>query len=225
MRVHVMEPWLETIYKQKQHFDYQYIHQVFTYLLDECESPKNRLMQPHAEGWYAIDIWSILIDKAFLNIPNIELVRHRKALGRRIDSIFQNTVNGYEYGGIEVAKTSETFGYRQENLKLWGCYIRASNYNSFLWIMEVVHVYALEKRIRETFLCILMITIITNILRAKLRIKRCIEVLKNEPEDESFLQEITHPPSRPSTPSRTAQLAKPTTTPKKDKQEERSGNV
>ncbi|CAG8632796.1 3026_t:CDS:2, partial [Acaulospora colombiana] len=129
MRAHVMKPWLETIYRQEQHFDYQYIHQVFTYLLDEYESPKNRLAQPHAEGWYAVNIWSILIDKAFLNIPNIELVRgetcsitssnrkndgemyrikgQRKALGHRIDGIFQNTVNDYEYGGIEVAKTCQ----------------------------------------------------------------------------------------------------------------------
>src|SRR6185369_4429561 len=31
----------------------------------------------------------------------------RKAFGHRIDGIFQNTVNNYEYGGIEVAKTCQ----------------------------------------------------------------------------------------------------------------------
>lgn len=70
-----MKPWLNTTYNREEHFDFQYIHQVFSHLLDEYESSKNRLMQPHAEGWYAINVWSILIDKIFLNIPNIELVR------------------------------------------------------------------------------------------------------------------------------------------------------
>ncbi|CAG8479690.1 11046_t:CDS:1, partial [Acaulospora colombiana] len=75
MRAHVMKPRLNTTYNVEDHFDFQYIHIVFSHLLDEYEFPKNRLVQPHAEGWYAVNIWGILIDKAFLNVPSIDLVR------------------------------------------------------------------------------------------------------------------------------------------------------
>ncbi|CAG8804414.1 5347_t:CDS:1, partial [Gigaspora rosea] len=48
-----------------------------------------------------------------------------------------------------------------------------------------------------------LISTVISILQAKLRIQRCIEVLKNEPVDKLFLYVITQPSSRPSTPSRT----------------------
>ena len=57
MRAYVMKTWLNTTYSRENHFDFQYIHMVFLHLLDEYESSKNRLMQPHAEGWYAVNIW------------------------------------------------------------------------------------------------------------------------------------------------------------------------
>ena len=42
-----------------------------------------------------------------------------------------------------------------------------------------------------------LINMITSILQAKLRVQRCIAVLKDDSEDESFLREITQPPSCP----------------------------
>ena len=67
-----------------------------------------------------------MIDKAFLNVRDIELVRGDSASvasgnrkknnrnkakkgtsGRRPDGIFKSTVNNHEYGGIEVAKTCQ----------------------------------------------------------------------------------------------------------------------
>ncbi|CAG8694018.1 9815_t:CDS:2, partial [Ambispora gerdemannii] len=66
-------------------------------LTNKYESLKNRLMQPHAKGWYAVNIWGMLIDKAFLNVPDIDLVRD--------ETCSVASINNYEYGGIEVAKT------------------------------------------------------------------------------------------------------------------------
>ncbi|CAI2185302.1 102_t:CDS:2, partial [Funneliformis geosporum] len=51
MRAHIMKLWLNTTYNIENHFDFQYIHM------------------------YAVNIWGILIDKAFLNVPDIDLVR------------------------------------------------------------------------------------------------------------------------------------------------------
>ncbi|CAG8801879.1 19665_t:CDS:2 [Gigaspora margarita] len=202
MRTHIMKPWLNTTYNREEHFYFQYMHQVFSHLLDEYESSKNRLMQPHAEGWYAINVWSILIDKIFLNIPNIELVRDvqdkgpEKALGHRIDGTFQNTVNDYEYGGIEVAKTCQGPHDRKclgDSLKLTKLLkdIFHQQSNIVDHGESVVRVCASEKKqlqIRNIPLhfgdVMELISTVISILQAKLRIQRCIEVLKNEPEDE-----------------------------------------
>ncbi|CAG8466883.1 3832_t:CDS:2 [Scutellospora calospora] len=264
MRTHIMKPWLNTTYNKEEHFDFQYIHQVFSHLLDEYESSKNRLMQPHAEGWYAINVWSILIDKTFLNIPDIELVRgetcsvassnrknddemyrikgQRKALGHRIDGIFQNTVNDYEYGGIEVAKTCQgphDRKYLGNSLKLTKLLKDIFHQQSSIVdydetvVKKIEMVGLLHSRLQlQQFLmdfgggsCLRLrkettrniplhlgdvmelISTVISILQAKLRIQRCIGVLKNEPEDELFLHEITQPSSRPSTPPRTVHLA------------------
>ncbi|CAG8628021.1 1095_t:CDS:2, partial [Diversispora eburnea] len=228
-----------TTYNPEQHFNYQYVHLVFTYLLDEYESPKNRLMQPHTEGWYATNIWSILIDKAFLNIPNVELVRGRRWDIRSMaffkiqlivtstgESRSQKRVKGHTIENIwGFFKTLETFeghissANNQEN--------RDSRVTAFttpiatafngLWGGSCLRLRKDDTRNIPLHLDDVMelIILITNIFQAKLRIKRCIEVLKNEPENETFLQEITQPLSRPTTPPRTVQLAKPTTTPEK----------
>ncbi|CAG8537840.1 9160_t:CDS:1, partial [Dentiscutata heterogama] len=249
MRTHIMKPWLNTTYNREEHFDFQYIHQVFSHLLDEYESSKNRLMQPHAEGWYAINVWSILIDKTFLNIPDIELVRgetcsvassnrknddemyrikgQRKALGHRIDGIFQNTVNDYEYGGIEVAKTCQgphDRKYLGNSLKLTKLLKDIFHQQSSIVdydetvVKKIEMVGLLHSRLQlQQFLmdfgggsCLRLrkettrniplhlgdvmelISTVISILQAKLRIQRCIGVLKNEPEDELFLHEITN---------------------------------
>ena len=274
MRAYVMKTWLNTTYSRENHFDFQYIHMVFLHLLDEYESPKNRLMQPHAEGWYAVNIWDVLIDKAFLNVSDIDLVRgetcsvassnrrnddeiyrmkgNRKALGHRINGIIQNIVNNYEYGGIEVTKTCQGPHDRKQlgdSLKLTkllkdifhqqSCVV---DYNEEI-VKKIEIVGLLHSRLQlQQFLIdfgdgsclrlkkeitrniplhlsdvIELIHTIASILQAKLRIQCCIEVMKNEPEDESFLQEITQPPSRPSTPPNTVCLAKITKTPIKDK--------
>ncbi len=274
MRAHVMKPWLNTTYNIEDHFDLQYIHMVFSHLLDEYESPKNRLMQPHAEGWYAVNIWGMLIDKAFLNVPDIDLVRgetcsvassnrrnddemykikgNRKALGHRIDGIVQNIVNNYEYGGIEVAKTcrgphdrkqlgdslkltkllkdifhqqSYVVDYNEEivkKLEVVGLLHSRLQLQQFMMDFGGGSCLRLKKETTRSIPLHLgdvmeLIRTIASILQAKLRIQRCIEVMKNEPEDESFLQKITQPPSRPSTPPNTVCLAKATKTPIKDK--------
>ncbi|CAG8776728.1 13259_t:CDS:2, partial [Ambispora leptoticha] len=96
-------------YNRDEHFDFQYVHQVFSYLLDEYESPKNQLLQPHLEGWYAINIWSIMIDKAFLNVQDIELVRGDSvsvASGNRKKKAEKGT-NGRRPDGIFKTKTCQ----------------------------------------------------------------------------------------------------------------------
>jgi len=190
----------------------------------------------------------VLIDKAFLNILDIDLVRgetcsvassnrrnddeiyrmkgNRKALGHRINGIIQNIVNNYEYGGIEVTKTCQGPHDRKQlgdSLKLTkllkdifhqqSCVV---DYNEEI-VKKIEIVGLLHSRLQlQQFLmdfggdsCLRLkkeitrniplhlsdvmelIHIIASILQAKLRIQRCIEVMKNEPEDESFLQEIT----------------------------------
>ncbi|CAG8814122.1 30182_t:CDS:2, partial [Racocetra persica] len=215
MREQVMKPWFQTMYNQEQHYDYQYIHQVFTHMLDEYESPKNRLTQQHSEGWYATNIWSMLIDKAFLNVLNIELVcedtcsiassnrkndnelykikGQRKAIGRRIDGIFKNTVNGYEYGGIEVSKICQG-PHERKNLDIVKKMEIVGLLHSRLQLQQLLMDYGggscLRLKKEDTISVPLhlgdvmeLITMISNILRAKLRISHCIKLLKKtEPE-------------------------------------------
>ena len=254
MRMHIMKPWLSGTYNIDEHFDFQYVHQVFSYLLDEYESPKNQLLQPHLEGWYAINIWSIMIDKAFLNVQDIELVRGDSASvasgnrkknnrnkaekgtsGRRPDGIFKSTVNNHEYGGIEVAKTCQGPHDKKQlgdSLKL-GKLLKdmfdqlssVVNHNEAV-IKEIEVVGLLHSRLQLQQLLVdygggsclrlikevttnvpvylndvmELINMIISILRAKLRVQRCIAVLKDDSEDALFLREITQPPSCPSTP-------------------------
>ncbi|CAG8759656.1 2596_t:CDS:2, partial [Acaulospora morrowiae] len=203
------------------------------------ESPKNRLMQPHAEGWYAVNIWGILIDKAFLNVSDIDLVRgetcsvassnrrnddemyivkgNRKALGHRIDGIVQNLVNNCEYGGIEVAKTCQGPHDRKQlgdSLKLTkllkDMFHQQSgvvDYNEeIVKKLEVVGLLHSRLQLQQFMMdfgcgsCLWLkkettrniplhlgdvmdlIHTIVSVLHAKLRIQRCIEVMKNEPE-------------------------------------------
>ncbi|CAG8606884.1 9285_t:CDS:2, partial [Diversispora eburnea] len=258
MRAHVMNPWLTTTYNPEQHFNYQYVHLVFTYLLDEYESPKNRLMQPHTEGWYATNIWKLVRgEKCSIASSNrvnddgmYRAKGQRKAFGHKIDGIFQNTVNSHEYGGIEVAKTCQGPHDRKhlgDSLKLSKLLkdifhqqtSLAKRNEDVVKKIEIVGLLHSRLQLQQLLMdygggsCLRLrkddtrsiplhlgdvmelIILVTNIFQAKLRIKRCIEVLKNEPENETFLQEITQPLSRPATPPRTVQLAKPTTTPEK----------
>ncbi|CAG8478246.1 13824_t:CDS:2, partial [Ambispora leptoticha] len=168
----------------------------------------------HLEGWYTINIWSIMIDKAFLKVQDIELVRGDSASvasgnrkknnrnkaekgtsGRRPDGIFKSTVNNHEYGGIEnmfdqlssvvnhneaVAKEIEVIGLLHSRLQLQQLLVDYGGGSCLRLIKEA--------------------TTNVPVLRAKLRVQRCIAVLKDDSEDASFLREITQPSSCPSTP-------------------------
>ncbi|CAG8680021.1 12189_t:CDS:2 [Acaulospora colombiana] len=241
MRAHVMKPWLNTTYNVEDHFDFQYIHMVFSHLLDEYESPKNRLVQPHAEGCVA--------SSNRRNDDEMYTVKgNRKALGHRIDGIVQNLVNNCEYGGIEVAKTcqglhdrkqlgdslkltkllkdifhqqSGVVGYNEERVKkleVVGLLHSRLQLQQFMMDFGGGSCLQLKKETTRNIPLHLgdvmgLIHTIASVLQAKLRIQRYIEVMKNEAEDESFLLEITQPP----TPPNTVCLAKTETTPIKNK--------
>ncbi|KAF0377349.1 hypothetical protein F8M41_012635 [Gigaspora margarita] len=61
-------------YRQKD-YDYHYIHEVFSHLLPRYEFRPNDLINPHLEGWFKTNIWSIIVDSCLLDVINSEFIR------------------------------------------------------------------------------------------------------------------------------------------------------
>ncbi|RUP06167.1 hypothetical protein BC936DRAFT_140443, partial [Jimgerdemannia flammicorona] len=62
-------------YDTREHFDYYYVHQVFSQLLMRYELRSEDFTSCHLEGWFQTNIWSIIIDTCFIDLKTIEFVR------------------------------------------------------------------------------------------------------------------------------------------------------
>ncbi|RUP47227.1 hypothetical protein BC936DRAFT_145972 [Jimgerdemannia flammicorona] len=110
-------------YDREKHFDAEWAENVVRNFLMDVGDPAQRLQKAHLEGWFDANVWVSIIDRAFGNLHDIELVRkesasvstsarknrarsrsERKKMGRRIDGIFRSPVNNLEFGAIEVGK-------------------------------------------------------------------------------------------------------------------------
>ncbi|RUS33381.1 hypothetical protein BC938DRAFT_471959 [Jimgerdemannia flammicorona] len=110
-------------YDREKHFDAEWAENVVRNFLMDVGDPAQRLQKAHLEGWFDANVWASIIDRAFGNLHDIELVRkesasvstsarknrarsrsERKKMGRRIDVIFRSPVNNLEFGAIEVGK-------------------------------------------------------------------------------------------------------------------------
>ncbi|CAG8647124.1 8080_t:CDS:10, partial [Gigaspora margarita] len=92
-------------YDPQKDSDYHYIHEVFSHL-------PNDLINPHLEGWFKTNIWSIIVDSCLLDVINSEFIRGegrkssevRKLLGRRCDGILRELGTPEEFAISEEGK-------------------------------------------------------------------------------------------------------------------------
>ncbi|RUP44353.1 hypothetical protein BC936DRAFT_149588 [Jimgerdemannia flammicorona] len=123
LRAAVMKPWLQEEYNHQKHFDAESLHLAVTDILRLWES-NSLLNQPSSlERWYDVNVWGPLIDRFFLDLDSVALVRGegcslasaarknaqrtletRQRLGSRGDGIFRSLITSEEYGSIECGK-------------------------------------------------------------------------------------------------------------------------
>jgi hypothetical protein len=123
----IFEPFLPagTLYSNKEHFDLNYVHLVYSIIHTLWENEDFTLDSSRLEGWYQHNIWSPIIDPAFHN-SKINLVRgegmstassdrkndarcdaDRKKIGKKADGIFRLKGDRLEFGGIEAGRKWE----------------------------------------------------------------------------------------------------------------------
>ncbi|CAG8591694.1 15310_t:CDS:2, partial [Racocetra persica] len=104
-------------YDPQRDYDYHYIHEVFSHL-------SNDFVNPHLEGWFKTNIWSIIVDYCLLDVVNSEFIRGegcsrasgqrknngrkssevRKLLGRKCDGILRELGTPEEFAISEEGK-------------------------------------------------------------------------------------------------------------------------
>lgn len=113
-------------FNREEHFDLVWADNVVREFLLLFDSPDEPLCRPHLEGWYAAQIWSLVIDKCLLSLPGITFESkegscrasalrknrnrtgptERMKSGPRLDGIIRSIDDDvFEYGGTEVART------------------------------------------------------------------------------------------------------------------------
>ncbi|GES78735.1 C2H2-type zinc finger transcription factor [Rhizophagus clarus] len=112
-------------YDPKQHFNFHYIHQVFSQLLPRYELRPNDFTRSHLEGWFASNIWSAIVDACFIDLETIEFVRGegcssasrqrknrerkcsktKKIMGRKCDGIARDLGSPEEFAVSEEGST------------------------------------------------------------------------------------------------------------------------
>ncbi|RUP51847.1 hypothetical protein BC936DRAFT_145197, partial [Jimgerdemannia flammicorona] len=75
-------------YDAKKHFNYHYIHQVFSQLLPRYELRSNGFTMSHLEGWFTSNIWSVIVDACFVDVETVDLFGEgcSRASGQRKNS-------------------------------------------------------------------------------------------------------------------------------------------
>ncbi|CAG8436676.1 10734_t:CDS:2, partial [Funneliformis mosseae] len=97
-----------TPYDPKNHFDYQYVYQVFANLLPRYELRSGDFTQTHLEGWLNSNIWNIIIDSYLIDLYTVEFIREsaeiRSKISRKCDEILRELASIKEYAVNEEGK-------------------------------------------------------------------------------------------------------------------------
>ncbi|POG62509.1 hypothetical protein GLOIN_2v611442 [Rhizophagus irregularis DAOM 181602=DAOM 197198] len=62
-------------YNPRRDYDYYYVHEVFSHLLLRYELRPQDFSNPHLEGWFKTNLWSIIVDSCFLDVLDAEFIR------------------------------------------------------------------------------------------------------------------------------------------------------
>ena len=112
-------------YDSKKHFNFHYIHQVFSQLLPRYELRPNDFTRGHLEGWFTSNIWSVIVDACFIDLETIEFIRGEgcsgasrqrknrdrknskvnKIMGRKCDGIARDLGSPEEFAVSEEGRT------------------------------------------------------------------------------------------------------------------------
>ncbi|PKY13044.1 hypothetical protein RhiirB3_424778 [Rhizophagus irregularis] len=104
-------------YNPRRDYDYYYVHEVFSHLPQDFSNP-------HLEGWFKTNLWSIIVDSCFLDVLDAEFIRGegcsrasgqrknkgrkdskvRKLFGRKCDGILRKLGTPEEYAISEEGK-------------------------------------------------------------------------------------------------------------------------
>ncbi|KAL7270930.1 hypothetical protein RUND412_006344 [Rhizina undulata] len=121
-------------YSHEKHCDLEWIELSFRMLLPLYENPNQDLIKEHSEQWFAISIWSVLVDRCLQNLAGVTLRRgettsiesttrrnrgrvdttQRKRIGARFDGIAQDNNRQIEYLAIEISNS-----FNGENNNKW----------------------------------------------------------------------------------------------------------
>ncbi|GBC44549.2 C2H2-type zinc finger transcription factor [Rhizophagus irregularis DAOM 181602=DAOM 197198] len=111
-------------YNPRRDYDYYYVHEVFSHLLLRYELRPQDFSNPHLEGWFKTNLWSIIVDSCFLDVLDAEFIRGegcsrasgqrknkgrkdskvRKLFGRKCDGILRKLGTPEEYAISEEGK-------------------------------------------------------------------------------------------------------------------------
>ncbi|CAB4487782.1 unnamed protein product [Rhizophagus irregularis] len=156
-------------YDSQRDFDYHYIHEVFSHLLPRYELRPNDYTNSHLEGWFKTNIWSVIVDCCLLDVVNSEFIRgegcsrasgQRKNKGRKSSEV--RKILGQIVGFLHSGQ------YLQQLVMDIPCgsICRLRRYPS-------TKIPAKLDEIDE------LITMVNDMLVAKLRIRRCFESINN----------------------------------------------
>ncbi|CAB4419588.1 unnamed protein product [Rhizophagus irregularis] len=113
-------------YNPRRDYDYYYVHEVFSHLLLRYELRPQDFSNPHLEGWFKTNLWSIIVDSCFLDVLDAEFIRgegcsrasgQRKNKGRK-DSKVRKLVGRKCDGILRKLGTPEEYAISEEG-KLW----------------------------------------------------------------------------------------------------------
>ncbi|CAG8788149.1 16653_t:CDS:2, partial [Dentiscutata erythropus] len=131
----------EIPYDRETHYDFEWVELVMKKFLTEYEDNNKPLQRSHLEGWYDVNIWSLIVDHGLKNIHDLEIVRKesncksssvkinqsrskkrhkkmtRKRIGPKLDGVFR-MYGEMEYGAIEVGKDFDQTKLLSDNFKL-----------------------------------------------------------------------------------------------------------
>lgn len=62
-------------YDRNKHYDGEWVYMVWRILLSLYEDPNQGLLKEHPEGWYNINIWSVVVDYCLRNLTGMNFLR------------------------------------------------------------------------------------------------------------------------------------------------------